>query len=151
MFKPFSLLALFSASSILLVTESAFSQPSFSSSKYPVVPISDIDKLVCYMRTENSRVLDLNSLCKTKPYVAISNLFYANGRLLGRVANKSDQTVFQTKVNYEIIGDLGNVIGRGAITTEPSTLNPGQTATFQTFMLSGRNIKITSAEGNEKE
>ena len=155
MLKPLHLATVFSAGSILLIAKAAFSRPSTISSQYPVKPSSNTDNLVCYMQTADGTTLNLNSLCGKKPSLqsqaVVSNVIHENDYIIGRVINNSDQTLYQAKVNYEVIGENASVIERGAIAIEPPTLNADQTAIFQTFMPSNRQVRTISVEGNEKE
>jgi hypothetical protein len=64
----------------------------------------------------------------------------------GRVVNNTGKTLHDAKVNFEVIGENGSVVDEGVIYTDQQTLNPGQTASFNTFMPSGTNVRITSIE-----
>ncbi|HAA27449.1 MAG TPA: hypothetical protein DCE56_06880 [Cyanobacteria bacterium UBA8553] len=110
------------------------------------------------MQTANGTTLNLSRLCENKPQpqpivkteVVISHVDYEDNFLIGNVVNKSSKTVHQARVNYEIIGENGSVMARGAMSTEPPTLRPGQTAKFQTLMPGGgNNVKTTSVEWDE--
>jgi hypothetical protein len=106
------------------------------------------------MQTADGATLNLSRLCEAKPKtqseVVISNVGYEDEFIIGRVVNKSSKTVYQTRVNIEFIGDNGSVLERGAISTEPPNLSPGQTATFQTLRPpGGQNVRTTSVEWNE--
>ncbi|MFE1745999.1 hypothetical protein [Coleofasciculus sp. H7-2] len=45
----------------------AFSLPLQADSPYPVVPASNIDIPVCYLQTEDGRMVDLGKLCIQTP------------------------------------------------------------------------------------
>ncbi|MBD1841190.1 hypothetical protein H6F78_19570 [Coleofasciculus sp. FACHB-64] len=64
--------------------------------------------------------------------------------------NKTGKTVYNAKVNYEVLGN-NSVIERVSIFTEPPALSPGQTAIVLTFMPNNRNVRTTSVKWNEKE
>ena len=154
MFKVLQLKVTLATASILLIANTAFSQSITVSSQYPVVSNSNTDEPVCYMQTVEGTTLNLSRLCETKsksqPEVVISNVGYEEEFLMGRVVNKSSKTVYQTRVNIEVIDDNGSILGRGAISTEPPNLSPGQTATFQTLRPPGsKNVRTTSVEWDE--
>ncbi len=69
--------------------------------------------------------------------------------MIGRVINKSNQTIYQARVNYEVIGENGSVIESGILATDPPTLSPGQMAMFQAFLPGGRQVRATSVEWDE--
>jgi hypothetical protein len=154
MLRSLNLISSLATASILLIAETASIQPQTASANYPVVSVSDSDKLVCYMETANGTALDLSSLCEEKSQVqsevVISYVGYEDQFLIGRVVNRSSKTVHQARVNYEVLGESGNVVERGAIATEPSSLSPGQTAMFMTLMPDGgNNVRTTSVEWDE--
>lgn len=154
MLRILNLKVALATASILLIANTASSQSITVGSKYPVVSNSDIDEPVCYMQTVDGMTLNLSRLCETKPKVqpelVISHVGYEDEFLIGRVVNKSSKTVYQARVNIEVIGDNGSVLGRGAISTEPPNLSPGQTATFQTLRPpGGKNVRTTSVEWDE--
>jgi hypothetical protein len=64
MLKPFSLISIISAASILFVADTAFSNSLPTGSIYPEVPNLDIAQPVCYMQTGDGRTLNLSRLCK---------------------------------------------------------------------------------------
>lgn len=64
MLKAFHLIPVISIASILFATETAFSRPPATDSRYPVVPSSDINNPVCFMQTADGRTLNLSSLCR---------------------------------------------------------------------------------------
>jgi hypothetical protein len=140
--------------SILLTANMASSQPPIVSSNSTVASSSDTDEPVCYMQTADGTTVNLTNLCgkksKVQSEVVISNVGYEDDFLIGRVVNKSNKTVYQARVNIEVIGENGSVLGRGAISTEPPNLSPGQTATFQTLKPpSGNDVRTTSVEWDE--
>lgn len=141
--------------SLLFMTKTAFSQPPTVSYNYPVVPASDTDQLVCYMQTVDGKTLNLSRLCGKKTSVQsqllLSGVVYEDDNMIGHVINKSSQTVYQSRVNYEVIGENGSVIDRGTLATDPPTLSPGQVGTFQAFLPGGRQVRTTPVEGDEKQ
>lgn len=64
MLESFHLKAVFASVLILSIPEAAFSSSITSGSKYPAVPNSDINNLLCYMQTADGRTLNLNNLCE---------------------------------------------------------------------------------------
>jgi hypothetical protein len=153
MLKSFHWIAVLTAASILCIAETALTRPLTVGDKYPVVPTSNTDQLVCYMQTADDRTLNLSSLCGKKPsvqpQVAISNVIRNGDYMSGRVINNTGKTVYQAMVNFEIISKDGSEIEKGSIYTDQQTLSPGQTGTFQTFMPSGLNVRTTSVEWDE--
>jgi hypothetical protein len=155
----FHLIAVLIATSILFVAETAFSHPLTIGDEYPVVSSPDTDKPVCYMQTVDGRTLDLSSLCGKKnsaqpqaqSQIIISSVRYNSKQMIGYVVNNTNKTVYQPRVNYELLDENGSVTERGSVPTNEETLSPGQTATFQTSMPGGRNVRTTSVEWNESE
>ncbi len=155
MLKYFHLTAVLWAGSILFIAETAFSLPLTTGDKYPVALSSDTDMPVCYMQTGDGRTLNLSSLCRDQPrpqsqsaqsQLVISDLRHEGDQMSGRVVNNTGKTLHDAKVNFEVIGENGSVVDEGVIYTDQQTLNPGQTASFNTFMPSGTNVRITSIE-----
>ncbi|MBW4548450.1 MAG: FxLYD domain-containing protein [Symplocastrum torsivum CPER-KK1] len=111
------------------------------------------------MQTEDGRTLNLSSLCEKKTsarsqaqsQIIISNVRYNGKQMIGNVVNNTNKTVYQPMVNYELLDENGSVTERGSVPTNEETLSPGQTATFQTSMPGGRNVRTTSVEWNESE
>jgi len=141
--------------SLLFIAKTAFSQPPIVSYKYPVVSTSDTDQLVCYMQTIDGKTLNLSSLCEKKTSVQsqllLSSVVYEDDNIIGHVINKSSKTVYQARVNYEVIVENGSVIDRGTLVTDPPTLSPGQVGTFQAFLPSSGQVRMTSVEGDEQK
>jgi hypothetical protein len=141
--------------STLFISETASSQLSTVSSNYHLVSGSNTDQLVCYMQTADGRTINLDSLCIKKrsnqSQIVISDMTHKDNSLIGRVVNRSSKTIYNTRVNYEVIDENDRVIDRGSISTESPTLSPGQTTIFMTFMPNNRNVRTTSVEWNEKE
>lgn len=155
MLKSLNFTVAFATASVVLIANTASSQPPIVSSKYPVVVISDNDEPVCYMQVSDGRTLDLTRLCEKKPsdrlLLSVVDIIHEDNYMIGRVINRSNKTIYQARVNYEVISQNGGVIERGAIASEPATLNPGQIGIFQTFMPGDKNVRTTFAEGKEKE
>jgi hypothetical protein len=159
MHQFFHLIAVLTATSILFVAETAFSHPLIIGNKYPVVSRSDTDKPICYMQTVDGRTLNLSRLCEkktsaqpqAKSQIIISDVRYNGKQMIGNVVNNANKTVYQLRVNYELLDENGNVTERGSVPTNEETLSPGQTATFQTSMPGVRNVRTTSVEWNDSE
>lgn len=154
MLRVFYIAFLLITASILLMDKTAYSQSQTINSNHSVMSNSDTYEPVCYMETVDGSTLNLSNLCgkklQNKTEVVISHVGYEDNFLIGRVVNKSSKTVYQARVNVEVIGKNGSVVGRGAISTEPANLSPGQTATFQTLMPNGGNdVRTTSVEWDE--
>lgn len=102
------------------------------------------------MQTADGRTLNLSSLCEKKPSaqarVVISSVTRNGDYMMGRVVNNIGKTVSRAKVNFEIIREDGSGTERASIYIDQQTLTPGQTGTFQAFMPSGLNVRITSVE-----
>ncbi|NEO32221.1 MAG: hypothetical protein F6K36_17665 [Symploca sp. SIO3C6] len=64
MFKLLAWTSFLVVISIVLVAKVAFSSSGTVVSKYPVVPNSESNNLLCYMQTADSLTLDLSSLCE---------------------------------------------------------------------------------------
>jgi hypothetical protein len=152
MLKSFPLISIISATSILFIVDTAFSNPRLSGSIYPKFPSSDIDQSVCYMQTVDGRTLNLNRLCGKKirlilqPPIVISNIIQEGDNLRGTLINKIGKTIYNARVNYEVIGENNSVIDKGVIYADQPRLNPGQTVTFTTYMPSGKKVRTTSVE-----
>ncbi|HAA27302.1 MAG TPA: hypothetical protein DCE56_06000 [Cyanobacteria bacterium UBA8553] len=52
---------------ISLLPEVGLTNPLLIGNQYPVVQISEQDTPVCYLKTEDGRILDLGKLCKKTP------------------------------------------------------------------------------------
>lgn len=154
MMNCFHLTTILTVSSILFLAETALTHPLMISSEHPVVLTLGKNELVCYMQTADGRTLNLSSLCQqkprsrpsTQPQIAVSDVSYNGKQLSGRVVNNSDKTVHNARVNYEVLGENSSVIEEGVISVEKQTLSPGQTATFQTPIFGGLNVKIKTVE-----
>lgn len=152
MLKSFPLISIISATSILFIVDTAFSNPRPSGSIYPEFPSSDIDQPVCYMQTVDDRTLNLNRLCEKKirlivqPPIVITNIIQEGDSLRGILINKIGKTVYNARVNYEVIGENDSVIDKGVIYADKPMLNPGQTVTFATYMPNDKKVRTTSVE-----
>ena len=151
MVKFWSLSLALEAASMLLIVPKAFSLPLTLASGFSPVPSTEIELPVCYMQTDNGTLVDLSSLCgMSDSKVVISEVSFQNDRLIGRVVNKTDKTVYSTRVNYEILDDDGGVIGTSSMYTNPPNLSAGESATFETEMWGGRELKTTSVDWDRK-
>lgn len=157
MLKPFSLISIISAASIVFVADTAFSNSLPTSSIYPEVSNPDIAQPVCYMQTVDGRTLNLSRLCEKKqkpvvqPQITISNVIQEGDRMKGLVVNNVGKPVYNARVNYEVIGEDGSVIDKVSIYADQAMLSPGQTSTFDTFMPSGAKVRATSVEWDESK
>jgi hypothetical protein len=73
MLRFFHLTAALPTILISLLPEVVFSRSLSVDSKYSELPITNIQTLVCYMRTEDGKIIDLSSLCKKTPRDLDSN------------------------------------------------------------------------------
>jgi hypothetical protein len=161
MHQSFRFTAIFCSAWILFIPETAFSCPLTTASKYPVVSNLDTDEPVCYMQTVDGRTVNLSSLCgkkisaqsqaqpQTQPQVVISDVSYNGDYLVTHVVNQTGKTVQNARVTYEFIGKDGSVIESSSTDTDAQTLKPGQTATLQTFMPRGSQVRTTSVTWKE--
>lgn len=154
MFKTLTLKSVLVTASIILIGNTASTQPRPLNSKYPVVLKLDTEEPVCYMQTVDGATLNLSRLCETKhksqSEIVISHVGYEDDLFVGIVVNKSNKFVYQARVNMEMIDENGRVIERGTVSTEPPNLSPGQTAMFQTLRPpSGKSMRTTSVEWDE--
>lgn len=58
----------------------ALGRPLSVSLPYPVVPNSDAESMVCYIKTENGITINLESLCKKTPTASDSNSDSGSGK-----------------------------------------------------------------------
>ncbi len=150
MLKISWLIAILLSTSIPVRAENTFGGQITTLSNYPSVPNSDTDKLVCYMKTPDSQVLNLDSLCRNKPIqpppppIVVSD----GEHLVGFVINNSNKTISSVKVKYEVLDQNERVIEKGTITKQ-QTLRPGETVRFDGLMENGGSLRITSVEGVE--
>lgn len=137
--------------SLLCVNDSTLGQSLPANFRFPSVQVSEADQLVCYMHTSDGRVLDLDQLCshKSTPRVVISNVLAQDDHLIGNVMNQTNRTVQNVQVNYEVRDRDGRVLERGSTPTDPSILNPGQTADFEFIATSSGTIRATSVNWSE--
>jgi len=154
MLKIFGLIAILLSTSIPVRAENTFGGQITTFSNYPLVPNSDTDKLVCYMKTPDSQILNLDSLCRNRqiqpppPPIVVRELTYDGEHLVGLVINNSKKTINSVSVNYEVLDQNEKVIEKGAI-TKRQALRPGETASFEGLMENGGSLRITSVEGVE--
>lgn len=67
MLRCFYFTAMLSTVLISLLPEIALTSPLLIGNQYPVAPNSNRDIPVCYLKTEDGRILDLGKLCKKTP------------------------------------------------------------------------------------
>lgn len=157
MLKPFSLIPIISATSILFLADTAFSNSLPTGSIYPEVPNPDIAQPVCYMQTGDGRTLNLSRLCEKKqnpvvqPQITISNVIHEGDRMKGLIVNNIGKPVYNARANYEVIDENGNVVDKGAIYADQPMLSPGQTNTFEAYMPSGVKVRTTSVEWDDSK
>lgn len=120
----------------------------------------DIDVPVCYMETANGRIFDLSRLCRTQPETTskcisgaaglpVSQVSYDGNALRGQVTNRTCNPIKLVKVNYQVLDTQGNQIDNGFIYAEPSTIPPGQTASFAETIVSGAKVNVTHVEWSD--
>lgn len=143
MLKSFRLATFLSATSMLSI--SGIIIGSFKAvAQYPAAPSSQADQLVCYMETSDGRTLNLNSLCISHPQVEIGNVFSNNGYAIGNVVNRTNSTVRNVQVNYEVLDVRNRVVGRSSTAANPETLMPGETAVFEANTINGGQFRAIS-------
>jgi len=150
MLKILWLTAILLSISIPVRTENTFGGQITTLSNYPSVPNSDTDQLVCYMKTPNSQILNLDNLCKNKQIQPPpASIVVSEGEhLVGFVTNNSNKTINSVQVNYEVLDQNEKVIEEGFITKQ-QTLRPGETTRFDGLMENAGSLRITSVEGVE--
>lgn len=89
--------------SIMLLSKMAFSSSGTVVSKYPVVPNSESNNLLCYMQTPDSITLDLSRLCKQQS---------STERLVVSYPNISDSQVI-TRIDQRCDGNLSCLASAG--------------------------------------
>lgn len=103
--------------------------------RLPALASPPADVSVCYMQTADHRLLNLDRLCQQPPgTVAIRRLTYHRNLISGQIENRSGQVAYGVQVHYQVVGQSGNVIEQNAVEVNPPTLQPGQTATFETVV-----------------
>lgn len=110
------------------------------------------DEPVCYMQTPDGRTLNLDRFCRRaqiQPQVLLNQVSETGDYMSGQVTNYTGKTVHNVRVNYETRDETGTVIETGAISVDPQTLNPSQTARFEAFAIEGGTIKATSIDWDE--
>lgn len=110
----------------------------------------EIDPPLCYMQTADGRTLDLSSLCGQQPQVIIATQTSDGDILTGRIINQTKKDVHSIKVNYVVVDSNGQVTQKNVVDAEPSTLSPGQTASFKVHVIAGDSrLKATSVDWQE--
>ncbi|MBD2094063.1 hypothetical protein H6F90_02700 [Trichocoleus sp. FACHB-591] len=145
--KILCLTASFSVASIFSIAEIIFSPPSYGFETYPLVSSQSIDELICYMQITDGRILDLSDLC-SKPQVEIGEVFRSNGYISGNIINKTDKTVHDIRVTYEVLNAGGTVIERDSTSTNPQALAPGESAMFKVITVNSGTVRIASVIWN---
>ena len=148
------LIPVLSVTSILLITEAVLSYPLTSNLKSLALPASDRHNLICYMQTGSGVTLNLTNLCRKvdrASQVIISNVTHDSDYISGQVINRSTQPAYQVKVNYEVLDQNDSVIKSGSIPASPSTLKPGETASFDMVTSEQQKVRATFAESAEQE
>lgn len=142
----------FAAIPILIMNVSSLTFASTVNSKYPVTFHSKVNTLICYMTTQDGRTLDLNRLCEKRQVVriAIVNVAQEGDYITGQVTNKTDKTVYRTRINFNVLDDKDAIVAQQAVVAQPQILAPGQTAKFEIFTPNNHDVRLTSAEGTEK-
>lgn len=140
-FSTLFVLSLSSASFILFNNTNTLASP-------PVV-----DEPLCYMQTNDGRMLNLAKLCREKPIpdgltglrgVTITRVNVKGQFLEGMVTNYTGKPVKAVKVNYEVLDSEGNFIDAGFIDAQPGAIPPGGSASFQKpISFSGATVQAT--------
>lgn len=107
----------------------------------------EIDLPLCYMQIPDGRTLDLSPLCGQQPQVIIANQTSDGDILTGWIINQTKKDVHSIKVNYVVVNTDGQVTQKNFVEAEPSTLSPGQTASFKVHVIAGDSkLQATSVD-----
>lgn len=149
MFRFSCRFSVFAIAAVLGLAEVGLGQsvPNF---RFPTVTAEEISGLGCYMQTADGRVLNLHQLCEdsSRPQVVFGEVHAIDNFMLGQVINRTEKRVQNVRVNYEVRNQNNRVIARSSTPVNPTTLNPGQIAGFETVAQSGT-IRATSIAWNE--
>ncbi len=143
-----------------------FSRPLLAQSNAPAIPNWEFDVPLCYMQAPDGRRINLDKLCgqerspdasAVKPCtekiaaadLPIASVNYSGDFLTGQVKNNTCKTVKYLKVNYEVLDETGNIIDSGFIYAQPSTVPPGQSASFRGQVAKGAKVQATHVDWSE--
>lgn len=166
MLKNRRLTATLTAVLIPAISGILFGPPLLAQSNFPKVPNWEFDVPLCYMQAPDGSRINLDALCgqdratDTSPGkpctakiaaadLAIAGVNYSGDLLTGQVTNKTCKTVKYLKVNYEVLDETGNVIDSGFMYAQPSTVPPGQSASFRGQVAKGAKVQATHVDWSE--
>lgn len=150
----------------LLLPKVVFSPPLAANTSYPLMRNQDVDIPLCYLEAADGRKLNLAALCGGEPQTAakkiqdciqdadpakipVSKVRYDGNSLVGQISNQNCKTVKRIKVNYLVLDHQGNQIDNGFLYAQPSTVPPGETATFSGTIVSGSQAQVTHLDWSE--
>jgi hypothetical protein len=125
---------------------------------------SSEDVPICYMETIEGQRLNLSYLCAkvsspstpklscnqtSNQKVTIKNVNYDGNVFEGTVTNQGCKPVKYVKVNYEVLDDAGNLVDNGYLYAEPTTLEPGMSASFRANITGGTKVNATHIDWKE--
>jgi hypothetical protein len=142
----------FLTSSLLLaITKTASSLPPTNVKQNPSNH-PNINVPLCFFQTSKGQIVNLDRLCSATPLppVIISRINTNSSLVNGQVLNRSANTVYKVKINYEILGEDGNV-EQQSVDADPPTLSPNQTATFETVIPAGGTLNGTFVTWERKD
>lgn len=139
-------------SAIAILAETAFNLPVAAQHSAILTP-NNSDELVCYMKTSGGETMNLTHLCNSRRapqgQVVIQDAFQDGEYVLGSIVNQTGKIVRNVQVNYEVRNESNSVIEKNSVPIAPSTLNPGQTATFEALATAKGEIRATSVSWSE--
>ncbi|HIK27388.1 MAG: FxLYD domain-containing protein [Oscillatoriaceae bacterium SKW80] len=134
-------------------------------SNTPEIPNWEIDVPLCYMQAPDGRRINLDKLCGqqrspanavkqctdkiTAADLPLANVNYSGDFLSGQVKNNTCKTVKYLKVNYQVLDEMGNIIDNGFIYAQPSTVPPGESASFRGQVARGAKVEATHVDWSE--
>jgi hypothetical protein len=134
------------------MTEAVLSSALFANPKHLNATDSDTNIPVCYMLTKDGKAINLQSICeKSKAFrIAITGVTREGDHVTGQVTNRTSKMLFQARIKFHILDETERIVDQKLVFTQPQMLAPGQTAKFEVFIPSGRDIRPVFAEGTEK-
>jgi hypothetical protein len=125
---------------------------------------SSEDVPICYMETTGGQRLNLSYLCgkvsspstpkfscnqTSNQKVTIKNVNYDGNVFEGTVTNQGCKAVKYVKVNYEVLDEAGTLVDNGYLYAEPTTLEPGMSASFRANITTGTKVNPTHVDWKE--
>jgi hypothetical protein len=122
------------------------------------------DVPICYMETTGGQRLNLSYLCgkvsspstpkvscnqTSNQKVTIKNVNYDGNVFEGTVTNQGCKPVKYVKVNYEVLDEAGTLVDNGYLYAEPTTLEPGMSASFRANITGGTKVNATHVDWKE--